>query len=320
MLDTALVATGHRSTVIACVGSRTAGRLVSVPATAGTIGDPERRRTWAAVRTAIDTVHRSNPPDIVHLHGLDFLEYLPAPGTPAIVTLHLPPAWYPPEVWRLTRPDTVLVCVSAAQRRACPEARLPIETVENGVPLAALEARHARRRFVLCLGRVCPEKGQHLAVEAAARAAMPLLIGGAVFGYPEHRAYFARQVAPHLGPGCRFLGPLGFVRKRRLLSAAHCLLLPTTAPETSSLVAMEALACGTPVIAFRSGALPDIIEDGRTGFLVDGVEEMAERIDNLDQLDRETCREAARRRFDQAGMVERYLRLYRSLARAPAEA
>ena len=111
----------------------------------------------------------------------------------------------------------------------------------------------------------------------------------------------------------RFLGPLGFARKRRLLSGARCLLVPSTAPETSSLVAMEALACGTPVVAFPSGALADLVEDGRTGFLVSSVAEMADAIAAAGQIDADTCRRTARERFDQAGMVARYLATYRQL-------
>lgn len=313
MLEARLPARGHRSTVIACEGSSCMGRLVPIPCPCGAIGLRQRHEARAATRAAIAGVIRSDPPDLIHCHGLDFSSYLPPPGIPALVTLHLPPAWHPDQVWQLDRPRTRLVCVSQAQRHACPAARLPIEVVENGVPVGKLAAKHARRRFVLSLGRICPEKGQHRAIAAARQAGVPLLIGGSVFAYPEHRAYFDQHVQPHLGAACRFLGPLGFGRKRRLLSAARGLLLPTTAPETSSLVTMEAFACGTPVIAFRSGALPDLIEHGRTGFLVDDEDEMAARIADLDRIDPAACRAVARARFDAERMTDRYLELYAAL-------
>ena len=104
--------------------------------------------------------------------------------------------------------------------------------------------------------------------------------------------------------GARHLGPVGFARKRRLLSAARCLLVPSMAPETSSLVAMEALACGTPVIAYRAGALAEIVEHGRTGFLVESTEAMADAIGRAGTIDPETCRRAARARFPLARTVE----------------
>ncbi len=127
--------------------------------------------------------------------------------------------------------------------------------------------------------------------------------------------YFRDEVRPRLGAGARFLGPIGVAEKARLLARARCLVVPSLAPETSSLVAMEALACGTPVVARRVGALPEIVEDGRTGFLVDGVDELAEAIRDSARLSAADCRGAAEARFGAATMVERYLDLYRRLLR-----
>jgi glycosyltransferase involved in cell wall biosynthesis len=192
--------------------------------------------------------------------------------------------------------------------------------IENGVPVAALEARHAKRPFALMLARICPEKGIHLAIEAAKQAGITLLIAGSVYEYPEHRRYFREEVEPRLDARRRFLGPVGFRRKRRLLTAAQCVLVPSLVPETSSLVAREALACGTPVVAFRSGALPETVEDGVTGFLVDSAEEMADAIRRAPSLDPEACQRVARERFSLERMAGRYFETYRELvarARAP---
>jgi len=316
-LDAALVTRGHRSIVVACAGSHAAGELVeAAPAPIGPIDDGKRDRSQSAMRHAVAEIVRREPVDVVHMHGLDFAACLPPPGVPTLATLHLPPAWYPPEALAPAHADTWLNCVSAAQHAACPSGARLLPPIANGVAIERFaSARHARRAFALMLARICPEKGVHLALDAARVADLPLLIGGAVFPYPAHQAYFEQEVCPRLDERRRFLGPLGFARKRRLLAAARCLLVPSLAPETSSLVAMEALACGTPAIAFPAGALAEIVEHGRTGFLVSDTTEMAEAMRLAPTIDPAACRAAARSRFSESTMVEAYLGRYELLAR-----
>ncbi len=313
-LDGALVRAGHRSMVIACAGSSPAGTLVPTPRIRGSITDSVRRRAHAAHCRAIERVLRRGQVDVVHLHGIDFDHYLPPPGPPVLVTLHLPLDWYPGHVFRLERANTFLHCVSTSQRARGPSEAQQLPVVPNGVVLEAQPRRHAKRRFALALGRICPEKGFHIALDAAQRADFPLLIAGETFRYPAHEAYFRQEVAPRLDRARRFIGPVGMARKRRLLSAARCLLIPSLAPETSSLVAMEALACGTPVIAFASGALPDIVEHGRTGLIVSDAQEMAEAMHAVTRIEPAACRAAARERFPLERTIERYFALYRELA------
>jgi glycosyltransferase involved in cell wall biosynthesis len=313
-LDRALVQAGHRSVVIACGGSGVAGELVEVPRETGPLDDEARERAWRRHRAAIAGALRRWPIDLVHLHGFDFHEYLPAPSVPALATLHLPPSWYPAKALRPGRQDTWLHCVSRAQHEACPASPNLLQPIENGVPVEALAARHAKRSFALMLGRVCPEKGIHLAIEAAKRAGVGLLIAGEVFAYTAHQRYFAEEVAPRLDRARRFIGPIGFARKRRLLTAARCLLIPSTAPETSSLVAREAFACGTPVVAFPNGALAETIEHGRTGFLVEDVEGMVQAIRASPSISPAECRRVAGERFSLERMVEGYFEVYRQLA------
>jgi len=313
-LDDALVHAGHRSLVVACEGSVTAGALLPTPAAQGPLEDAVQAEVRRAHRGRIVEALERWPVDVIHMHGIDFHEYLPPPGVPALVTLHLPPSWYPAEVFRLPRPHTYLHCVSRSQQAACPPDASLLPVIENGVPLQALTARHAKRAFALTLGRICPEKNFHVALDAGKRAGVPVLLAGEVFPYETHQEYFRQEIQPRLDRTRRFLGPIGLARKRRLLTAARCLLVPSLAPETSSLVAMEALACGTPVIAFPSGALPEIVEHGRTGFLVRSEEEMAAAIAEAGRLSPAVCRETARQRFSLDRAVEQYFALYERMA------
>jgi glycosyltransferase involved in cell wall biosynthesis len=314
-LDRALVEAGHRSLVVASERSRAAGELVPVPAVEGRVDEDRWRRAHAEHREAIARALDRAPVDLVHLHGIDFQDYLPPPGVPVLVTLHLPPSWYRAEALAPVRPDTWLCCVSASQQRACPASPALLPPIENGVPVDELAAgRHAKRSFALALGRVCREKGFHLALGAAHRARRPLLIGGKVFPFDDHNRYFEDEIVPRLDRLRRFLGPLGFARKRRLLAGARCLVVASLAEETSSLVAMEALACGTPVVALPNGALKEIVEHGRTGFLVRDEAEMADAIEAAGDLRPEDCRQAAAERFSRRRMTSEYLDLYRRLA------
>jgi glycosyltransferase involved in cell wall biosynthesis len=313
-LDHALVAAGHRSLVVAQEGSQTAGKLIAVTAEDGVLGEAAKTRAWARHRRAIADAVQRWAVDLVHLHGIDYHAYLPSRGMPVLATLHLPPSWYAQEALRPARPDTWLHCVSEAQHAACPKLPNLLPPIENGVPLEALAARHAKRPFALILGRICPEKGVHLAIEAAKQADITLLVAGQVFPYEAHRRYFDNEVRPRLDARRRFIGSIGFIRKRRLLTAAQCVLVPSLAPETSSLVAREALACGTPIVGFPTGALPETVEHGRTGFLVGTVEEMAWAIRSSRDLNPALCRAVAKKRFSLDAMVERYFDLYDRLA------
>jgi glycosyltransferase involved in cell wall biosynthesis len=315
LLDRGLVAAGHRSIVIAAESSHVDGSLIPLPAPRGALDDAEREPVYARWRTAIAAALNTERPDLLHFHGLDFYRYLPPDGTLALVTLHLPRSFYPEDIFRLSRPRTWLNCVSVSQRSSCPESPLLAAVIENGIAAGAFDVPNpSAAPYVLALGRICPEKGFHLAVEAAGQAGVPLYLAGRLFPYPDHVRYWREVLRPRLHAPHRFLGPVGLPDKARLMAAAVCLLVPSLVAETSSLVAMEALASGTPVVAFPSGALPDLIEPCRTGFLVRNVSEMAWAIHAARRLDRTECREVARKRFSSERMVNQYIELYRRIA------
>lgn len=319
-LDEGLVRAGHRSIVVASADSSVRGRLVPARIAQGPPDDDdERRRTWTAHRAAIEQALRDFDVDLVHMHGVDFAEYLPPPGeVPVLVTLHLSPAWYPAHVFGLDREDVHLQCVSRSQHAQCPPAPRLLAPIANGVPVRERPPPVRRHEFALALGRICAEKNWHAALDAGRLAGVPVVLAGRVFPYDAHRDYFAAQVAARLDGTRRFIGPVGPRARHRLLARARCLLVPSLAPETSSLAAMEALACGTPVVAYPNGALPEIVEDGVTGFLVQSPHEMAEAIRRCDGIPRARCHAIARERFDARRMLEQYFDVYHRLAHRAA--
>lgn len=318
-VDRALVASGHRSIVIACEGSRCHGELVSSGAPPAAYDDAVRARASVRQRRLLDRVLDRQHVDLVHLHGLDTEAYLDiAQRVPVVATLHLPPAWYPPEALQTAHEDLHFVCVSQSQRNTCPIPASALHVIPNGVDLSALRPARRKLDFALTIGRICPEKGFHLAIEAAQRADMTLLLGGAAFPYAEHERYLRERIRPLLDSRRKLVGPLSFARKRRLLGFGGCLVVPSRVPETSSLVAMEALACGTPVVAFPVGALSEIVEHGRTGLLVENVDDMAAALESVSALRGEDCRRAAETRFSAQLMTRRYLELFEEVAKPPS--
>lgn len=318
-LDAALTAEGQRSLVVACAGSLVAGELFAAPMPErALISESDRRWHRWRFQAAIDRALAKYRVDLIHMHGMDFDEHVLPPDIPVLVTLHVPIHWYKPEVWAAYAGRVQFQCVSESQRRTCPAVLGDLPVIENGISLPDIRLDREREDFALVLGRICPEKNVHEALEAGTLARTPVLVGGHVFPYREHGEYFQETVQPllnHEDVSHRFLGPVETERRQRLLARARCLLQPTIATETSSLFAMEALSVGTPVIAYRSGALTDIVEDGVTGFLVDDVRQMADAIRRVDQIRPEDCRAAAERRFSRDRMVHDYFELYAAMVR-----
>ena len=333
-LEAALPALGFRSVVVAHADSRPEGVLYGTALPGGFITEEARALVEARHQRNIDRACLEHRVALVHMHGLDFASYRLPDDLPVLVTLHLPPHWYPESVWNLP-PNFHLMCVSEHQRRACPaHLRDRIGVIPNGVPLPDRSTLRPAGRYALMMARICPEKNLHTALDAAKQADIPAVLAGDIFPYEAHQRYFSEQVQPRLTRAtssherhgsqgqaelqARFVGPVSGAEKDRLLRRAACLLLPSLAPETSSLVAMEAMAAGIPVIAMAVGAVPEIVEDGRTGFLIapgeGATERMADAIRRLPELDRPTCRAEAEERFPLARMVEAYAQRYRQYA------
>jgi glycosyltransferase involved in cell wall biosynthesis len=313
-IDQGLVGGGHHSFVIACPGSEVAGSLISTHCVNGRVTDDEWRIAHEATRAAICYALERYEVEVIHMHGLDFASYLPSQNVPVLATLHLPLSWYSEGALRCSRPSTYLHCVSRSQRESSRIDTRFLPDIENGVRSDFFLTSHVRKRdFAVSLGRICPEKGFHIALRAAKKAGVALLLTGQVFPFEAHQRYFTEHIVPELDARRRFIGPITLRRKRRLLSAARCLIAPSLVPETSSLVAREALACGTPVVAFDRGALPEVITHGKTGFLVRDEGELSDAIQACGSLDPDECRKTARERFSSEKMVQKYLASYQQI-------
>jgi glycosyltransferase involved in cell wall biosynthesis len=287
--------------------------LIPAEVPSGVWDEAAKREARRSFKKLLDRTLEAFPVDLVHMHGLDFHDYLPDRGLPVVVTLHLPISWYAAGALCGVGANVSLVSVSESQARMAARGIRIRRVIPNGIDLRGFHPTERKSNYAVALSRVCPEKGTHLAADAAELAGIELIIAGRVFEYPEHRAYFDSMVRPRLNARIRFIGRVGGAGKAALLAGARCLLISSLAPETSSLAAMEAMASGTPVVAFRSGALSEIVSSGRTGFLVDDVEEMAEAIRRADGIDPGVCRSEAERRFSSDCMFTNYLELYRAV-------
>lgn len=319
-IDRGLVEHGHRSLVVAPIDSETFGVLYPTIELPRLLDGRARAHAVEHTRRAIHRALRDWEVDLVHLHGMDFYEYVREIDVPVLVTLHLPFGSYLPVALSSAPAHVDFHCVSESQRRAAPTYLRLLPTIENGIRIPPQRPDVRRGSHVVALGRICPEKGFHLALDAAHRAGAPLRIAGQLFEYSTHVEYFTRELLPRFDESRRFIGPVHGEAKWRLLAEASCVLIPSLVDETSSLVAMEALACGTPVVALARGALPEIVRGGETGFLVSDVNEMAEAIQRVrgGVIDSRECRRSALERFTAERMIARYLDRYTAIARASA--
>jgi glycosyltransferase involved in cell wall biosynthesis len=191
----------------------------------------------------------------------------------------------------------------------------PTHSIHNGIILDQFNFRAETRADapLVFLGRIEPIKGTHLAIEIAKAADRELIIAGNRSDKPAIDAYFTERVEPHLSDRIRYIGPVNDVQKNELLGKAAAFLMPIEWDEPFGIVMAEALACGTPVIGFARGALPEIVNDGITGACCHTVEEMIEAVLHLEKFSREDCRLEAEKRFSSPIIIEQYVSLYETL-------
>lgn len=209
-------------------------------------------------------------------------------------------------------PRVFFNCISEYQRMQFPELRV-LGTVGNAIDPALYPLVRRKQDYLVEISRICAEKGQHLAIALARRAGLPLKLAGKVENTPDGRRYFAEEIAPQLGDGIEYLGEVNLKEKVELLKHARAFVFPIRWAEPFGLVTIEALACGTPVIASPQGAVPSVIRDGVEGFLADDVDGMLRALARLDTIDPERCRRRVEERFSPRVMADQYRELYASI-------
>jgi glycosyltransferase involved in cell wall biosynthesis len=309
LLADGLADAGHDVTLFASGDSHTRATLESVFRTA-----PSDRigQTYWELQHAVACFARHDDFDVIHDHtgmlGLGLGSLLP---TPLVHTVHGPLDGEPGEMYEhivAMAPRAHLVSLSMNQRRPKPE--LPwLANVPNALDLSVYPFRPDKGDYLLFLGRMSPDKGAHRAVTIAVESGLPLKIAGKN-AEPAEREYFDSLVRPHLGPTIEYVGEVSHGEKVELLQHARATLFPIEWEEPFGLVMIESLACGTPVIATRWGAVPEVIDNGRTGVIVDDWRLTADALEEADRLDPVEMRRDVELRFSPERMVSDYVAAY----------
>jgi glycosyltransferase involved in cell wall biosynthesis len=307
-----LVAQGHEVTVFASGDSRTSARLV--PAVEGSLRlDPHCQDPIAHHAVLLDLVREMAAAfDLIHFHT-DYLHFplMRLLRVPHVTTLHgrLDIADLVPLYERFY--DMPVISISDSQRTPLPHAHW-VGTVYHGLPRNLYALIESPENYLAFIGRIAPEKRPDRAIEIAHRCGIELRMAAKVDRADAR--YFEERIAPLLrSPGARLIGEIGDADKSAFLGRARALLFPIDWPEPFGLVMLEAMACGTPTIAFRRGSVPEVLEEGVTGYIVDSIDEAVAVVQRLDEFDRARCRAAFEKRFTAAHMARNYVRIYRAL-------
>jgi glycosyltransferase involved in cell wall biosynthesis len=306
-----LVERGHHVTLLGAGrnGTRAQSFLVTYP-------EPPAAQLGEALPEAVHAARVAElladcDVDLVHDHTLVGPVLARGRQVPTVVTVHGPATGDMGDFSRALGDTVRLISISDSQRATAPD--LPwLATVHNAISVSTFPFQAEKDDVALFLGRFHPEKAPHLAIDAARGAGLPIVLAGKC-SEPVEREYFAREIEPRLGPDVEIFGVADPDQKRRLLARACCLLFPIRWEEPFGLVMIEAMACGTPVVALRRGAVPEIVVDGVTGVIVDEPEELPDAIRLARQLDPHACRAHVERDFSTAAMGTGYELAYQQL-------
>lgn len=320
-LTEALVGLGHEVTLFCAPGSRSAARVVTLLDAA--CPDEIERALFesdhvARAFAAIDAAPGAARFDVVHDHcGFTALAMADRIQTPVVHTLHGPFTPSTSAFYGHHGHKAALVGISRAQLASAPAGMAAAGVIANPIDLRDWPLRERKSDYLLWIGRMTAAKGPHRAIAAARAAGVPLVLAGVI--QSGQQEFFDREVAPHIdGERVRFVGEVGGAVKRSLFADARALLMPIRWAEPFGMVMVEALACGTPVIAFREGAATELVIDGKTGFLVTDEGEMAAAVGGLPRIAGVACRSWVAEHCEVGVVARAYEQAYRTAAR-PAD-
>jgi glycosyltransferase involved in cell wall biosynthesis len=313
ILADGLVESGHDVTLFAAGDSQTKARLVT------SYDEPPSMRIGLSLpdlHHALTCYARAGEFDVINDHSGPLGGALGAAVDQAAVchTVHGPLTGEPGDVYALLGqlgPKVGLISVSDSQRSPLPDLNW-LATCHNAIALDAYPYNAEKEGYLLFLGRMSPDKGAHHAVRLARETGLPLILAGKMHDV-EERHHFESEVEPYLGNGIEYVGEVSHDEKVRLLQRAMATVFPIQWPEPFGLVMVESMACGTPVLATRYGAVPEVIEEGRSGVIVDSPDEMPAALEAVIRLDPAECRRSADERFSASRMVADYVRAYERL-------
>lgn len=313
LLTEELVARGHEVTLAASGDSTTSADHYAVyPRSLRRAEDLHDRNPYDWMHIAMSLRHARDF-DIVHNHAGELaMSMCQLIDVPVLTTMHCLPTVDTQFIW--DRYSGAYNTISAAQKRPVSSDRAArfMGHVHNAIDVDTFPFQAEKGEDLLFLSRVAPEKGPHLAIEAARRLGRRLIIAGKVDRYD--RDFFEEVIRDQIdGEQIVFVGEADATRKRELYRSAYCVLMPLTWEEPFGLVMPEAMACGTPVVALRRGSAPELIDHGRTGFVVDSLDEMVEAVKDIGRIDPYACREHVRAHFSPRIMAARYVRLYEAM-------
>ena len=307
LLTEGLVARGHEVTLFATLDSITSGALAGTSPTGWSEQSGIDTKVAECVHIA-SVFERAGEFDLIH-NSFDFLPltYSRLVDTPVVTTIH---GFSSPSIVPVyERYDDIATYVAISDTDRHPRLRYAA-TIHHGIDTDAFHVSETPTDSLLFFGRIHPDKGTAHAIEVARRTGRRLVIAGIV----QDEAYFRAEVEPHLdGEHVEYVGPLGGAARIDALASAGALLHLVDFDEPFGFSVVEALACGTPVIAHRRGSMPEIIEDGVTGFLVDGIDDAAAAVVAVTSLDRAAIRASTVVRFGVDAMIDRYVAVYREL-------
>ncbi len=309
-----LVKRGHEVTLFASGNSKTEAKLIPLTKKGLIHLEVAWQDYWFNLFNHSVAFEKANQFDIIHCHwGIIGGFFQKIVKTPVLQTMHNTPNAIDPR-WKIFnhyKNDLNLVFISKSERKNAPVKIKNSWIVYNGMDISRFKFNPKSKEHFVWIARICEEKGTKEAIQIAKKAKVKLLLAGQI--QPHHREYFRKEIKPELNSQIQYVGELSQKELSDFYGSAKGCLYPIRWKEPFGLVMTESMACGTPVIAFNRGSVPEVIKDGKTGFIVKSINEAVRAIKKIDQIDRRECRKWVEENFSVEKMVDNYEKVYQKI-------